>query len=174
MKLLVVDESKAKKFILCVVQIEQEDVPATRVLLKRLRMKGQRRVHFVSESLSRKREILSTLSKAQISTKNYVIHGQAEGISREFCLRQMIADLEQSEQYSIIFDADVNHFLTDNRIMRSALEKRGMLQQVEYRHEEPEIEALLWIPDSIAWAYAKGGVWRKHTSDLEIIVWEVR
>jgi len=49
-----------------------------------------------------------------------------------------------------------------------------MLKQVEYRHEEPDIEALFWIPDSIAWANARGGDWRKHISGLELVVWEHR
>jgi len=172
MKLLVVDESKAKKFILCVVQIEQEDVPATRVLVKRLRMRGQRRVHLAKESEPRKREILSTFSKARLISNTYVAHGMNEKYARELCIRQMVADLQQSEQYSIIFDADENHSVNDGKIIRSALQQRGMLSQVEYRHQEPSAEVLLWIPDAIAWAYARGGVWRKHISDLEMVVWE--
>ena len=173
MKLLVVDESKAKKFILCVVEIDQEDVPTTRVMVKRLRMKGQRRVHLAKESEPRKREILSTFNKAKFMSRTYVAHGMSERYARELCLRQMVADLQQSEQYSIIFDADENHSANDGRVIRSALQKRGMLSQVEYRHQEPSAEVLLWIPDAIAWAYARGGVWRKQISDLQMVVWEI-
>ena len=35
-----------------------------------------------------------------------------------------------------------------------------------YEHLSPRMEPLLWIPDAVAWCWAKGGVWKDRVLPL--------
>ena len=162
MKLLLVDESKARAFILCAVELNKENVARVRPLVNGVRKRGQSQVHFVSESDSRKRQILQVYSKLALICTTYTVRGMSETEARQLCIGALIDNLELAQSYEIIFDLDVNHLDADRRTIRQRLESRGMRHQVEYRHEEPKIEKLLWLPDALAWTTAKGGVWKSH------------
>jgi len=161
LKLLLIDESKAKKYLLCVVEINQRDAPKSRLAVKRARLKRQNTIHFVSESSNRKREILNVFANVEFKCVTYLVSGLKEKQAREMCLRAMLADLNPAENYSLIFDRDDNHVANDRRVIRSELDSLGMLKNAEYFHREPSDEALLWIPDAIAWASARGGEWKR-------------
>lgn len=162
MKLILVDESKAKKYILCAVQIDQSDSPIARQTVNRSRKKGQDSVHFVSESAARKKQILGIYKQIEMTCTYYVVAGLTEGESRKLCLEALVEDLEINENYSIILDMDENHLKSDRSHIAKSLAKRGMTAHVEYRHAEPKSEALLWLPDALAWTYAKGSDWKKE------------
>jgi len=161
LKLLLIDESKAKKYLLCVVELDQNAAPKSRLIVKSARLKRQNTIHFVSESTKRKKEILNVFANVEFRCVNYLVAGLKEKQAREMCLRAMLADLDPGQTYSLIFDRDDNHFANDRRVIRSEVDSLGMLKSVEYFHREPSDEALLWLPDAIAWASARGGEWKR-------------
>lgn len=40
---------------------------------------------------------------------------------------------------------------------------------VTYAHHSAASEPLLWIADAVAWAWGRGGVWRKQVVDLGLV-----
>lgn len=169
MKLLLVDESKAKNYILCVVELSKDRAADFRPRVNSVRKKGQSAVHFVSESPTRKRQILQKYSELDLSCVNYVVKGISETESRAMCLEALVESLDSTSTYEIIFDLDVNHLASDKRILQNNLARRGMRNQVEYRHEEPRFEQLLWLPDALAWTTARGGAWKSQLINFNLI-----
>ncbi len=162
MQLILIDESKFKKYILCAVEIPQSQAPSARQTVNRARKKGQDSIHFVSESAQRKKQILGIYSSIELKCTNYVVKGLNENIARKLCIQALIDDLDTTKHYSIIFDLDVNHLQADRSIIAQALKNRSIVARVEYRHTEPKSETLLWLPDALAWTYAKGSDWKRE------------
>jgi hypothetical protein len=168
LKLLLIDESKAKDYLLCVVEIEANQAPTARLKVGSVRKKRQRLVHFVAESESRRRAILDTYSRLTFKTTIYKVSGAKELDARTACLRAMIEGFVNEESYSLVFDMDENHLVSDRRTIRNALAANGILEFVEYRHKDPHEEILLWLPDAIAWSFARGGVWRSQLRGFNV------
>ncbi|HEX9856702.1 MAG TPA: hypothetical protein VGC47_15430 [Acidimicrobiia bacterium] len=38
-----------------------------------------------------------------------------------------------------------------------------------YSHHTPTNEPLLWVPDAVAWAWGRGGSWRRWIQDLGMV-----
>ena len=170
MKFLLVDESKSKKYVLAVVQIEGADTKLARRVLSDLRMKGQHYIHFVNEGASRKRRILSAISEINFQCTFLVSEMKNEKQARQECLIALVKSLNESEEYLIIFDSDDNHIVNDKKVIRSALQESGLTTSVTYRHERSRSQPLLWLPDILAWSFARSGVWSKSLSRFEIRV----
>jgi hypothetical protein len=173
MKLLLVDESKAKNYILCVVELPKDKAAHFRPLVNSVRKKGQSAVHFVSESPARKRQILQKYSELDLRCVNYVVKGISETDSRAMCIEALVEGLDVANNYEIIFDLDVNHLAADKRILQNSLARRGLGKLVEYRHEEPRFEQLLWLPDALAWTTARGGAWKAQLLKFNLITKEL-
>lgn len=168
MKLLLIDESKEKKFLLCVAEIDRQTAPAARKALNKSRMKSQADIHFISERPSRKKQILKNMSQIEFKVTNFSVEGLSENEARTKCLDALIDGLNPKLSYGLIIEQDDYKVQTDKKTIRDALIKKGMNLQVEYRHEKSRSECLLWIPDSIAWCSAKGGVWKKELEKFSI------
>lgn len=41
--------------------------------------------------------------------------------------------------------------------------------QFEYTHRKPAGEPMLWGPDAVAWAWGRGGRWRRRVDDLQLV-----
>lgn len=168
MKYLFIDESKAKDFLLCVVEIDASDVKDATKVVRSVKKKGQSTVHFVKESNSRRRQILSVYSKLDVKIKMFVAKGLSEGVSRQKCLEALILGLEPRTKYRIILDIDQTNFQRDRGVFIDFLPKKSALELISYQHEEPSRENLLWIPDAIAWSFARGGLWKQELEKFEI------
>jgi hypothetical protein len=159
-----VDESKSKKFIMAAVQIDSAEAPRARKVLSGLRLKGQQHIHFANEGPSRRRRILSEITKIDLHCTFLVTDQKDEKQGRQNCLNELIETLIRSEEYLIILDYDENHIVSDKQVIRSALEKRGLTSLVTYRHERSRSQPLLWLPDILAWTLARSGEWSKSLS----------
>ena len=82
MKYLFIDESKAKDFLLCVVEIDAKEIPFARRVVESVRKKGQSTVHFVKESEPRKKKILSEIASIEFSCKIYLVKGMSQANAR--------------------------------------------------------------------------------------------
>ena len=159
MRLILIDESKRKDYILCAVEIDMDIAPAARIAVNRLRLKGQRSIHFLTESDSRKKLILSTFAEIDFKATCFIARGRPDNVARGLCIGALVASLCSDENYVVIFDLDFSRLSADRQTLSLELRKRGMIQKVEYRHEEPHHEHLIWLPDAIAWSYARGWPW---------------
>jgi hypothetical protein len=170
LRLILVDESKRKDYILCAVEINMALAPAARVTLNRLRLKGQRSIHFLTESDSRKKFILSTFAEISSNATCFIARGRPDNFARDLCLKALVASLCSAENYVIIFDMDFTRLSADRQTLIIELDKSEMREKVEYRHQEPHHEYLLWLPDAIAWSYARGWPWKDQLKRFALTI----
>lgn len=170
MKIIAVDESKAKGYLLVLAELEIDAAPEIRKSLNRLRNKGQTTIRFSTEDDSRKRQILGAMKHLDVEWTIISVKGLSEPVARELCLQQLVDELNEGKNYSIVLDRDESYVSFDKKVIRNSLLRRELTKAVQYRHDEPNLEKLLWLPDAIAWSYARGGNWRRELDDFNIRV----
>jgi hypothetical protein len=164
LRLILVDESKRKDYIPCAVEIDLALAPAARVALNRLRLKGQRSIHFVNEREARKRHIIEQYLKENFNATCFVVQGKVESLARRNCLEALVESLDPLEHYVLVFDRDETREQSDRLTLSSQLKLLGTTNNVNFFHSEPHEEKLLWLPDAIGWCYARGGGFRRKVT----------
>ena len=170
LRLILVDESKRKDYILCAVEIDMSIAPAARVAVNRLRLKGQRSIHFVDEKEDRKRQVIDQYLKEDLNAICFVVQGRVESHARRICLETLVESLNPLERYVLVLDRDETREHSDRLTLSKRLRLLGLTDRVNFVHSEPHQEKLLWIPDAIGWCYARGGVWRSRVTELRTSV----
>jgi hypothetical protein len=168
MKAVFIDESKSKAFVLCAVFIEVEHIPAIRKNLNKLKLKGQSRIHFVSESNRRRKQILAVFRSLPIEVCFFELRGGSEAESREICLRELVRRLPIGEYCEVWIEADSNHLISDKAVLSSALIAEKKNSSVVFTHTDSRSQILLWIPDALAWIRTRGGDWHKEFRGIRI------
>lgn len=163
---LFIDESKEKNYIIVVAAIADGDVTRLRSATSDLRLKGQQRVHFVKESVPRRRMILQTFETLGVRTFVFAAYGLSDVSAREWCLESVVDLAAEVNAQRIILETDDSIVATDKRTLYRSLDTRGMRETVSYGHERAAAEPLLWIPDAVAWSHAKGGEWKTRAAPL--------
>ncbi|MEY3624962.1 MAG: hypothetical protein RL696_343 [Actinomycetota bacterium] len=161
MKAVFIDETKSKKFTLTAVFVDVERIPTIRLELTKLRMKGQRRIHFVDESHARRRHIASELEQLGVHAIFYVSRSKVERLARKHCLTAMVASLDKGSNYQIWLELDESHVSNDKAAITKALATNGMLDKVEFLHVSPHQQELLWIADALGWIKNRGAEWSR-------------
>lgn len=167
---LYIDESKAKGYTLVAAAVIPGDVLALRKEIAKLRKRGQRRVHFVKEDDSRRREIIAAFSDLGVQVCLFHAQGMTEPEGREACLSAMVARAAAGGTRRIVLEKDASIENWDRRILYRELGKHGARDLITYQHEAAYDEPLLWIPDGIAWCYSRGGDWRRRIDGLIVDV----
>ncbi len=170
MKAVFIDESKSKRYLVCAVFVELGETPVLRRALYALRLKGQSRIHFVSESPSRRRKILTEFRRFPISVKIYSSNLGSDREDRKRCLTALVDGLNPEKHYQIWIELDANHLRQDQVVLTQQLQARGFKLNVDFHHEESRKLPLLWIPDAIVWTYNRGGNWTKELDGFQIDV----
>ena len=157
-----VDESARGDYLLCAAVIAPADCPAVRQALRALLLPGMARLHMAKETPDRRRAILSLLSAQSLKTVLYVSHYQVQRQGRAEIMRRMVGGLGVDR---LVIESRHNADIEDNRALREAVAK-GRLERFSYVHEQPKREPMLWVPDAVAWAYGKGGDWRRRAQPV--------
>jgi hypothetical protein len=168
MKAVFIDESKSKAYVLCAIFVNVEHVPSIRRDLNRLRLKGQSRIHFVSESNRRRRQILSVYRTLPIEVRFFETRGEPEAESREKCFRELAKALPSGDYCEVWIEADSNHVDLDKTVLTNALKAEAKSSNVIFSHSDPRTQILLWIPDALAWVMTRGGDWHKELRGFNI------
>lgn len=162
-----VDESLRGDYLMCAVVVKPADVTRTRRIVRKLRRPGQRRVHMNHESDRRRREILSAISKLDVAAHVYKaqLGTPSARLARDRCLQVMAADMAQFGVSRLILEGcEQDH--RDNQVIRVAAATSPTQSGFEYVHSTPAAEPLLWLPDIVAWAFGRGGDWRRRAAAL--------
>ena len=162
MKAVFIDESKSKAYVLCVVFLPLDQIPAIRKGLNKLRLRGQSRIHFVSESDRRRKQLLSYFRKLPIEVCFFEIKGRSEAESRSWCLQEFVKSLPENQYFEIWLETDSNHLALDKAVLTSSLAAGKKSSQVVFTHTDSRSQVLLWIPDALAWVRTRGGDWLKE------------
>jgi hypothetical protein len=54
----------------------------------------------------------------------------------------------------------------DRKLLYELTRKTGCAETLRYVYHRGTSEELLWIPDAIAWCWARGGAWRQRVVPL--------
>jgi len=163
---LFIDESKERDYIVVVAALADGDVSRMRTATSELRLRGQNRIHFVKESNQRRRKILKRFDELGARTHVFAARGLTDIDARQWCLESVVELAADIDARRIILETDDSIVATDRRTLYRSLDARGMRETVSYGHERATAEPLLWIPDAVAWSYAKGNEWKNLASPL--------
>jgi hypothetical protein len=163
-----IDEShRGSMYLLASALVRPGDLDSTRVLMRSLRVPGERKLHFKSERDAVKKDVAAALVSAQVRTRVYLGRGQSDAV-REQCLRAAVSDLASMGLRRLVLDRrwpDGN--VSDRRIILAALLGARMRPDaITYEHLRSHEEPALWIADAVAWCYGAGGEWRRRVEPI--------
>lgn len=119
------DESKARGYTFVAVIATPAQAGLIRGVLTGLRMRGQRRIHFVRERDSRRRAVLSGLDS--VGTRAYLYHvdGLGEKDARPLCLDAIVQDAARDGVERLVFESDESVAPSDLRVLHDAVHRAG-------------------------------------------------
>ncbi len=159
------DESeRADRMLFGLTLVPAGVVKDARRALRGLLLPGQRRLHMSKESPRRRREVLRLLTSFEMSTTIIELR-RPLGISRVDARSLLLvagAEIVADLGISIwVFDSQDDAQLHRDRQVLGGL---GVTAVYDHRvnHEEP----MLWVVDSLLWAYGAGGDWRRRADPM--------
>ena len=162
-----VDESKARTFLIAAVAITPDQMKAARSAVRSLLLPGQPRLHMKNEKESLKRQILSTFASLDFAATIYVAENyRTELAARDGCLTALVKDCARDGYSYLVLDRDDTLVSRDRQTLLLATRAAEYVNRLPYRHDTAASEPLLAIPDAIAWAWAKGGIWRQRCEPM--------
>lgn len=160
-----VDESKARAYILVATAVSAADRVEVEKVLRALRKPGQRRIHFNSESDSRRREILARLVQLPIRCHIWEVKGFVDELARTLCLEDLVREISAAGAAHLIVETDESLVRHDRSVIAAILRKESN-PRLAYRHSTPHGEPLLWVSDAVAWCRARRGDWIRRSDPI--------
>ena len=167
-----IDESKARNYLMAAAVIVPTDARELRKAVRGLLLARQSGLHMKTERDSRRRKILSTFVDCGVTATIYDAGGsdRPQLTRRAACLDAIVVDAQSGGHGHLILDRD-DTLIHADRISIIAATQRIGYHELTYEHQKSKHDLLLAIPDAVAWAWAKGGDWRRRA---ELIVVEVK
>ncbi|PSL55548.1 hypothetical protein B0I31_105514 [Saccharothrix carnea] len=162
-----VDESRRSSYLLVAAFVETGRLPAIRTMMRRLRVAGERRLHFKSESDTVRKDVIGRLTGAGFRSRIYLGRGPSEAV-RQVCLARLVTDLVEERVMRVVLDGrgPVEDRI-DRRVITRSLRECGVPDDsIFYEHLNSHGDPALWVPDAIAWCYGAGGEWRRRVAPL--------
>ena len=157
-----VDETKQRDYLLVASVHVSTDLTGLRQIVRGLLLPGQRYLHMKDEKDGRKRTIAQAFVDAGVQATVYRAGPQHrnERQRRSACLQALVDDHAALGDAHIVFDEDETMVKFDNQKLIEYTRAAGCRDTLRYEHQRSHAEALLAVPDAIAWCWAKGGPWR--------------
>ena len=162
-----VDESKVRGLLVAAVVSSATDVNVHRRAMASLLMPRQRRLHFTKESAARQRQILGVIDTLDLTFRLYQA-ARNDAAGRQACLFAVVEDAADHAE-RLVVERDETTLDFDRRVLYSAARKHGCTETLQYELLAPHLDPMLWIPDAVAWAWTKGGEWRRRVSARSIV-----
>jgi hypothetical protein len=154
-----VDENKARGLLMAAAACSAPDVRRIRQTMSGLLMPRQRRIHFQKESPARQRKILAVVNELEISVALYAAP-RTDADSRRRCLTAIVEDAAATTE-RLVIERDESTLEFDAQVLYQAVRRYSCADTLHYELLAPHLDPLLWIPDAVVWAWAKGGEWRQ-------------
>jgi hypothetical protein len=158
-----VDENKSRGLLMAAASCPAASVKANRKALTSLLLAGQRRIHFQKESPARQRKILAAVGELNFVVKLYAAP-RADVESRHRCLDAIVHDAAPAAE-RLVVERDESTLDFDRQILYRAVRTYGCVDSLQYELLAPHLDPLLWVPDAVVWAWAKGGEWREQVRE---------
>ncbi|MGW6278994.1 hypothetical protein [Kribbella sp. NPDC055071] len=156
-----VDETKARGFLMAAARCPSDDVSVNRKILRELLLPGQERLHFRHETDGRRRQILATIEHLHLLVDIYQFDVETP-MSRAHCLEAIVRDTLGEAERRVI-ERDESTLPRDRSTLHAACQRNGFYR-LRWDLLAPKLDPLLWVPDAVAWAWAKGGHWRRSVA----------
>lgn len=163
-----VDECMRAGYVLVAAVVENRDVTRLRRGITDLIEPGQRRIHMVKESPSRRRLILHRLTDLGLSATVYQagLNHKTNIARRRACLEQLVVDATAVGETRLCMEAADGVDQRDQQQLVELVRRLGCRDALTYEHAPARQEVLLAAPDAIGWAWTKGGEWRRRARPL--------
>lgn len=159
-----VDESKARGYYLVATSADVNKLKDSEKGLRSLLKPRQRRIHFKNENDSRRRQILSLMSKLELRVTVFVCQGVTDKVARVLCLEALVGMAVESEIFTLVIERDESLVQSDKRIIAGILMSQDSV--LDYQHVGPHEHPLLWVSDAVAWTFTSGGDWLRRSSPI--------
>ncbi|MEY2946186.1 MAG: hypothetical protein RL243_960 [Actinomycetota bacterium] len=163
-----VDESKSNGYHLVAVVVHAHEAPSARRLLRELTLRGQRRIHFRTESSSRRNQIIAKVGKLDFEVVGVISRRKSEVAARRECLLRMLEELAVFGVSQVSLEQDLSMLSHDKQTLHLYRDSFRFTQINEIRILEPHLEPLLWLADIAAWTTAKGDMSLKAATLIEV------
>jgi hypothetical protein len=160
-----VDESKARGYYVVATATTVGDVQASERALRDLLKPGQRRIHFKSESDSRRRQILSRMCALEVRVLVWAVKQRPDKEARPLSLDALAEAAVRAGVAQLIIERDESLERADRRLIADTIRRAGS-SEMQYRHVAPHEHPLLWVSDAVAWCYSNGGDWIRRVEAL--------
>ncbi|MDL9978754.1 hypothetical protein [Microbacterium candidum] len=160
-----IDESKARGYYVIATATAFGSIHATNKLLRELLKPGQNRLHFKSESDSRRRLILSTMSTLDVRVSVWGVRGLPDKVARPRCLEALVEEAATAGASQLIIERDASLERADRQLIAGVL-RRTDVAGMRYEHCAPHEQPLLWVSDAVAWCYSNGGDWVRRVEAI--------
>jgi hypothetical protein len=161
-----VDESARNNYLLCGVNVQQNEISEVRDTLRALRPRSQSRIHMYQESKATQAALLREIRALNVSSWIISISVQVAKLpNSRFIAISKIAGIESFRESRLLVMDQSSSYVGDKRVL-SQVARKVDYQFPHYRHMNSRHEPLLWLPDIIAWCYGRGGTWRDAVEPL--------
>ena len=163
-----VDETKAKGYVLAAAVVLPADVTEIRKTVRGLIAPGQTRVHMKAEKTPRQHVILSSLVTLAIAVTLYEADSRTHRTDiarRRACLSHLVHDQAGVCEH-LVLESDTTQDARDRQALIELTRAAGCRDTMTYEHRTAAAEPLLSIPDAVAWAWARGGDWRRRVEPV--------
>jgi hypothetical protein len=153
-----VDETKSSGYLVAAAML----MPSAGFLLPNVR-----RLHFNKERDCRRAQIVDAIAKLPVEVVLY--DGSAHRGRRDqraACLTSLVGDLAKRDARMLVIEPDYTALEADLRLLYHEVRAAGCAETLHYRHLRAHEEALLALPDAVAWCWARGGIWKKRVRPL--------
>lgn len=126
---------------------------------------GQRRIHFKSESDSRRRLILSRMCALEVRASVWIVKQRPDKEARPLSFSALIEEAARDGVGQLVIERDASVEQADRRLIAEILRREDVVG-FQYRHAAPHEHPLLWVSDAVAWCYSSGGDWVRRAEAI--------
>jgi hypothetical protein len=151
------DESTSSKYLLAAALVEARDLDALRATMRSLRVRGARRNHFNNENDRQRKKVICGLR--DMAAGILVIDATAAAAPRDAALECLVDHLAKAGAQRLVLERDDSVAAADKKTIRDRCIIAGCAGTLSYELMRAHEDALLEIPDAIAWCLQRGGQW---------------
>jgi hypothetical protein len=143
-------------FYVLAAALTTEPCDSIRAELRRLLLRRQRRLHWRDERDDRREQIAEVIAAADIA--GVVVVGaklapRKQERARRLCMERLLHELDDRDVTQVWLEKRTETLNAKDRQMVFALRgSRTIRNRLRVDHADPNVEAMLWIPDAIAGA----------------------
>lgn len=162
-----VDESKSKDYLLAGAIILPDQDQQAKKDLRALLHPGQSRLHMKQERDSKRKQILQTIVALDIQVYIYRVPQKTPQIeARRLCLEALSQEMLSQDMRILRLESDESMNHRDRQVLSRYLKTLNATDKLRFEHLAPAADPLLWVPDAVAWAWAKGGHWKDSVKGI--------